>query len=689
MATEKDSARPLKRDFEESFGSIDPFHVRRGGQDSGLESDTPLPSREFVAGDHDVLGSASPAGPHNLHESRDGREVSPAGSSTSSLSDLGSRSTPSLRGGSPMVGTAFAALNGGEGGRGPVAKKAKLTFAEKEARRIEKEFREEERKRKRERREGEKLVLVEEKRRRDRERDEERRRKEAEKEVERRRKEEEKEVERRRKEEEKAVKEEKKRLKDEEKRKKDEEKQRIEDEKKKKAASQKTLSSFFGTPASAKASKDDVSTGPASAGLAMAAPSTTSANSTPCKKEISPYEKMFPAFFVQNGVRLAPINHFERDEEESQALQSTIDAYISGNRSPGRKRDFNATELFHLPSNNSLKRGKPIIAVREIMAELSGNPSTPIDLTTDSQKSQIKRTRAQLKDVPMKYLKFQEDVRPPYQGTYTHTPMHGISKLARNPMRRDLPNTNYDYDSEAEWIEDEDAEDLNSEGEEDEEGLDDVEDMDGFLDDENDDLLNSRRAMGGIQGDLEPVSTGLCWEDTQKRNPNVKMMPYSMEFIIGPNVKSIDPFSTEYWEPIAAPVQTGTMDPPRLPLNSMKSTNTLQTSPSPSTSTSNNKVSNHKTIPLSFFGSSPSTTSTLPLHPSNGGADAKPKKYLPDSDLPAFKEAIQGSDLSKVGLVEVLKKKFPGRTGGAIKATLDLVAKRVGGKEVEKRWVLV
>ncbi|RAL62832.1 hypothetical protein DID88_004674 [Monilinia fructigena] len=325
MATDGDAARPLKRDFEESFGPVDPFRVHRGG---------------------------------------------------------------------------------GE-------------------------------KRERERR-REKLVLLEEKRRRD----EERRRKEVEKEVERRRKEEEK-----------AVKEEKKRLKDEEKRKKDEEKQRIEDEKKKKAASQKTLSSFFGTPASAKASKDDVSTSPASAGLAMPAPSTTSANLTLCKKEVSPYEKMFPAFFVQNGVR-----------------------------------------------------------------------------------SQIKRTRAQLKDIPMKYLKFQEDVRPPYQGTYTHTPMHGISKLARNPMRRDLPNTNYDYDSEAEWIEDEDAEDLNSEGEEDEEGLDDVEDMDGFLDDENDDLLNSRRAMGGIQGDLEPVSTGLCWEDTKKRNRNVTMMPYRMEFIIDPNV---------------------------------------------------------------------------------------------------------------------------------------------------------
>ncbi|QSZ34152.1 hypothetical protein DSL72_005740 [Monilinia vaccinii-corymbosi] len=687
--TTKETPRPPKRDFEESFGPIKPFDIDHEGESprlanrhSPFESDVPVASPARAVGD----GADAKV---KEQEQEGEREVSPAGSMASSLSDLGSRSTPSLGGDAPVVETAFAALNGNrdadaDANRLPAAKKPKLTFAEKEARRMEKVERDEERKREREKKKGERLALLEERRRRERERDEERRKKD-----------EEKEAERKRKEEEKAAKEERKRLKDEEKRKKDEEKQRIEDEKKKKAASQKTLSSFFGTPASAKASKDEVTTSPASAGLTMAAPPTTRANSTtPSKKEISPYEKMFPPFFVQNGVRLAPINHFERDDEASQALQATIDAYIYGNQSPGKKRYFDAAELFHLSPHRSLKRGKSIIAVRDIMAELSGNPLKPIDLTTDSQNSQIKRTRAQLKDVRIKYLKFQEDVRPPYHGTYTHTPMCGVSKLARNPMRRDLPNTNYDYDSEAEWIEDEDAEDLNSEGEEDEEGLDDVEDMDGFLDDENDELLNSRRALGGIQGDLEPVSTGLCWEDRKKRSTNVKVMPYRMEFIIGTKIKSIDPFSTEYWDPIAPPVQTGTMQPPRLPLNAMKSTNTLQASPSPSTSSSassNSKVSNHKTVPLSFFGSPPSTatTSTLPLHQGHGGADAKPKKFLPDEDLPAFKEAIQGSDLSKLGLVEVLKKKFPGRTGGAIKATLDLVAKRVGGKEVEKRWVLI
>jgi chromatin assembly factor 1 subunit A len=65
-------------------------------------------------------------------------------------------------------------------------------------------------------------------------------------------------------------------------------------------------------------------------------------------------------------------------------------------------------------------------------------------------------------------------------------------------------------------------------------------------------------------------------------------------------------------------------------------------------------------------------------------------KSSPD-DLPAFKQAIVGSDLSKVGLIEVLKKQFPGRPAAAIKSTLEQVARRgrPGEKEKDKRWLLV
>ena len=242
-------------------------------------------------------------------------------------------------------------------------------------------------------------------------------------------------------------------------------------------------------------------------------------------------EKAFPDFFMYDNVTMAPINRFERDEEASASLDRMVDSYILGNRSPNRQRVFDAASLFHLSGHGNVTRGKRFLPVKEIMANFSGESSRPIDLTTDSQNTQIKRTKDLLGRIPLKFLKFHEDVRPPYRGTYTSRPVNGMAKLARNPLRRDLPDMNYDYDSEAEWVEDEDAEDLNSEGDEDEDLGEDGEDMDGFLDDENDETANSKRLV--LQGDLEPISTGLCWEDPRKRNTNVKLMPYRMEIILG------------------------------------------------------------------------------------------------------------------------------------------------------------
>lgn len=73
---------------------------------------------------------------------------------------------------------------------------------------------------------------------------------------------------------------------------------------------------------------------------------------------------------------------------------------------------------------------------------------------------------------------------------------------------------------------------------------------------------------------------------------------------------------------------------------------------------------------------------------SKGGKGGKEKKLLSPEDLASFKEEVQGSNLSKVGLIEVLKKKFPKATGNMVKATLEAVAQRVGKKESEKRWIV-
>ncbi|KAH8805786.1 chromatin assembly factor 1 subunit A-domain-containing protein [Xylogone sp. PMI_703] len=602
--------------------------------------------------------------------------MSPARSEISELTEP--TSTTPIKFGIESV-EAFLATNNqrnsGSGGgdnpeeQQPPAKKVKLTFAEKEIKRIEKEFREKEKEAERKRKEAEKAEHLAEKARKEAEKEKERKKKEAEREEKRIMAEKEKAV----KEEKKKQREEEKKQKEEEKRKKEEEKQRIEDEKKKEAGKQKTLGSFFNISAAPKqsvaAARERSPLSPAPSASTAAGDGQSSVHATPNKsKEQSVYEKLFPEFFVQNNVILAAINRFGKDAAALTDMETKLDNYLQSEEQAERPTTFNAVELFHLSQKAQKPRGKTLISIREIMVGHINNASRPIDLTGEPQNAHVKSTSDLLKSIPLKFLKFQEDVRPPYCGTYTSQPVSGMKKLARNPLRRDLPNTNYDYDSEAEWVEDEDAEDLNSEGEEEEDLGDDGDDMDGFLDDENDEKPIRRFVP---QGDLEPVSSGLCWEDDRGKNSNIQMAPYRMEFILDPQIKCIDPFSTEYWQ---KPVKEAKpMDPPRLPLQAMKSNN----------ATPSNK-------PVKMFGLSDSiksTTSSKDNSPSS--ADNKPKKLLPAQDLESFKREVQGSDLSKVGLIEVLTKKFPGRPKAAIKGTLESIAKRIGSKEAEKRWVII
>ncbi|KAI4124356.1 MAG: hypothetical protein LQ347_005770, partial [Umbilicaria vellea] len=146
-----------------------------------------------------------------------------------------------------------------------------------------------------------------------------------------------------------------------------------------------------------------------------------------------------------------------------------------------------------------------------------------------------------LRATSTKYLKFAEDIRPPYIGTYSKLPAEcAVSKLCRNPFTRGLPQTNYDYDSEAEWEEPGEGEDLDSEGEEELGEDEDGDEMDGFLDDEDagdgTGVAGNRRRL--VIGDLEPVSTGLCWDDGQgggkrKGGPSTfDLSPFRLEVIL-------------------------------------------------------------------------------------------------------------------------------------------------------------
>ena len=64
-------------------------------------------------------------------------------------------------------------------------------------------------------------------------------------------------------------------------------------------------------------------------------------------------------------------------------------------------------------------------------------------------------------------------------------------------------------------------------------------------------------------------------------------------------------------------------------------------------------------------------------------------KALPPELMEEFKNAVDGSILTKIGLIEMLKAKFPNVTRNTVESTLLQVALRVGTKPKEKMWRLI
>lgn len=232
-------------------------------------------------------------------------------------------------------------------------------------------------------------------------------------------------------------------------------------------------------------------------------------------RKISDYEADFPSFFLQSHTKLAPLHRFQRDDLALQYARDKLDAALSSNSTP----ETSALRAFNTIPYRRRRDIPSVQSVKQILKSIQNSSSTT-DLLTKPHKL--------LQDVRMKVLHFAEDVRPPYQGTFTRpVPAIGARKLSRNAFAQCLPETNYDYDSEAEWDEPEDGEDLNSEGEEDETDEPD-EDLAEFLDDDEDSSVKRRV----IVTDLEPVSSGLHFEDSRGETM-AEFKEYRMEIING------------------------------------------------------------------------------------------------------------------------------------------------------------
>ncbi|KAI1943643.1 chromatin assembly factor-I (CAF-I) p90 subunit [Ophidiomyces ophidiicola] len=521
-------------------------------------------------------------------------------------------------------------------------KKRKLTAAEKELKIQEKE---EARK-----------ALEEEKKKREEEKEEEKRKREELK----KKKEGEKEEERKKREEEKRKREEKKKQKE-------EERLAREEEKKKKERSQMRLNAFFAKPPIPNSSKTPSGPGTPSQTASHYNPETGVSSDSSTQKTLSDFENEFPPFFIQSHVTFASAHRFQRDPEAIQHAYEKIDTRLK-NEGNQEENDiaFKPSELFKMIPYSRRYRRANLPTVREIVARIQDadtNPDAVVDLTRDDY-STSKSSQAQdlLKNIPMKILQFREDVRPPYRGTFSkRLPRDSAYKLCRNPFSRILPDCDYDYDSEAEWEEPEEGEDLDSEGEEDVSD-DDEEDMADFLDDGEDEL--GKRKM--IVGNLEPICTGLCW--ASEGASSELLQSHRMEILSETFSFPIDPFSDIYWK---------------------KTTTALPKDPNTSTDSSN---SSNKAFLAPPSGVRPlSTASAMGLRPNGAVLSApgqKSRAQFPQELLTDFKQAVSGSDLTKAGLIEILKKRFPKVSKEVIKETLTAVAVRQGQKEVDKRWIL-
>ncbi|KAL5047410.1 hypothetical protein BDW71DRAFT_42890 [Aspergillus fruticulosus] len=591
---------------------IEPKQLSPGQKRSAQEADAPsTPTR---AAQPSAIQAPNPTPIYTYNKENRGNPADlKDGHGTVNTVSLAVPAHPTTGPSNPIVPITNMGQAQSKAGGPPAAKKRKLSPAEREAKQQEKEAKERQKSEEKARKDEERVRREEERRKRDAEKEEERKRRE-----------------------------EKKKAKDEERAAREEEKRKKDEERLKKERAQMKLNSFFAKP------KVPTEQSSSAVGGSPKKPSGdgVSVDSSDKAREVSEYKREFPDFFLHPNTTLAPPHRFERDAEALAHLREKLDSFI--NAGSAEQLIFRPSELFRLMPYKR-RRGYQKLSVRDILLQMQNLSDLP------ETSEAARRLQESLKQVQMKSLKFGEDVRPPYQGTYTkQLSKEAATKLMRNPVSRALPEVNYDYDSEAEWEDAEEGEELDSE--EEEEGSEDGdEDMEGFLDDEDDHLANGKRRL--LVGDLEPICTGIKWQD-QGSDPELEA--YKLETILPSVTFPIDPFSSSYW-----------YKPPKAPEPGLTNVNGLGQRPT-----------------WDYYTVNPVTRDSAFMAMQNGKrAPGNPKRAFPPDQLGEFKTVVEGSDLTKTGLIEVLKKRFPKVSKNTLKDTLDSVATRIGQKEADKKWV--
>ncbi|KAH7033434.1 chromatin assembly factor 1 subunit A-domain-containing protein [Microdochium trichocladiopsis] len=393
--------------------------------------------------------------------------------------------------------------------------------------------------------------------------------------------------------------------------------------------------------------------------------SPTVTTTEPAAPQVSAYHRLFQPFFVKSDVTLATVP-FKMDDNAKNVKSSILDELIYKKREAAAVHPFNPAQTFEV--HGFFKpRGITQKSVKEIMEAAS---SEHIKSESQTSSNELIDAQRQLNHIPMKALKFYEDVRPPYIGTIT-TPLatSTLRRLSRRPTGRNVENLNYDYDSEAEW-QDDDGEDLMSEDEE--EDADGDDELDDFLDD-SDDVPPLARPT--FLGETQPTVVGICFEGEKDKSSSVVLENYKMEFLLEtlPDA-SIDPFSTSYWEKPKKKAKESA--PSMLAAATTNSTlNTMQPPPAHAFA-----------VLIRSNGSGSGSSSTTPS-PAIDQKDMVPADILEDFKRTIVSEGFR--EHTKLTVIDLLSKKFTSCTKPQVKKTLEHIAVREtvpGAAKSCKHW---
>lgn len=245
------------------------------------------------------------------------------------------------------------------------------------------------------------------------------------------------------------------------------------------------------------------------------------------EEELDIYNKVFLPFFQKKNVIIAPplqLSDFE--------LKKSIDKFDTMVRCSNNQYENSDISTF-------FKSSKPKHSERKFTS-----PQDIVNALNSSQATESHIYEMFQNLLPMKYLQFYENTKPPYIGTWCSA-THVLTKFpARNPFDTSKSGLDYSYDSDAEWngddAEDEgEGEDIDNDDEDDEdEDIDDEEEMEDFV--ESNDLMKKKKR---IMGPLVAISK---WNNDDKNDYQFfdelkyERLDVNIEF-------SIDPFAN-YWE---------------------------------------------------------------------------------------------------------------------------------------------